>query len=138
MLEPSAWKTCTLGSEGGRGQQCPCPTRLLHKDRTIVQNCQKILIDWLEELGLEINKDKTKIVHTLDEGFNFLGFNIRQYPVGKYQSGKSPHGKNLGFKTIIKPSKEKFKIHYDKLRDIVNNHKAAPQQALVTKLSIVI
>ena len=79
------------------------------------------------------------ITHTLLEhegnkpGFNFLGFNIRQYPVGKYQSGKS-----LGFKTIVKPSKEKFKEHYRKLAEIVDNHKAAPQHALIAKLAPVI
>ena len=111
---------------------------ILHKDHTIVKNCQNILVNWLVELGLELNEEKTKIVHTLDDGFDFLGFNIRQYRVGKYQSGKNTHGKVLGFKTIIKPSKEKVKSHYDKVRSIVDSHKAAPQQALVTKLSIVI
>ncbi len=87
---------------------------------------------------------KTNILHTLKElegqkpGFNLLGFNIRQYPVGKYQSGKNTNGEKLGFKTIIKPSKEKVKEHYHKLADIIDNHKAAPQQALIAKLAPVI
>ena len=80
---------------------------ILHKDLTIIKSCQKILTDWLAELGLELNKEKTKIIHTLNDGFDFLGFNIRQHPVGKYQSGKDPHRHILGFKTLIKPSKEK-------------------------------
>jgi RNA-directed DNA polymerase len=58
--------------------------------------------------------------------------------VGKHQSGKNPHGRKLGFKTIIKPSKKKIKEHYDKLAEIINNHKAAPQQALIAKLAPVI
>ncbi|WP_050780039.1 group II intron reverse transcriptase/maturase [Crocosphaera chwakensis] len=111
---------------------------ILHKNHTIVKDCQNILINWLAGLGLELNEEKTNIIHTLDDGFDFLGFNIRQHRVGKHQSGKDPHKRILGFKTIIKPSNEKVKSHYDKLRSIVNNHKAVPQQALVTKLSIVI
>lgn len=72
-------------------------------------------------------------------GFDFLGFNVRQYPVGKYQSGKSTRGgKILGFKTIIKPSKEKVTEHYRKLAEIVDKHKAAQQQVLISKLSPVI
>jgi len=93
---------------------------------------------------LELNLEKTKITHTLNEaegsklGFNFLGFNIRQYQVGKNQSGKDTHGNILGFKTIIKPSKEKVLEHYHKLAKIIDNHKAAPQQALIAKLAPVI
>ena len=33
---------------------------------------------WLSERGLELSREKTKIVH-IDEGFNFLGFNVRRY-----------------------------------------------------------
>ena len=100
--------------------------------------------EWLSELGLELNKEKTQTTHTFKEyegnkpGFNFLGFNIRQYPVGKYQSGKNTRGKTLGFKTIIKLSKEKVKEHYRKLSDIVDNHKAATQHVLIAKLAPVI
>jgi RNA-directed DNA polymerase len=34
--------------------------------------------EWLAERGLELNEEKTRIVH-IDEGFNFLGFNLRRY-----------------------------------------------------------
>jgi len=37
-----------------------------------------VLEEWLSERGLELNKDKTKIVH-IEQGFNFLGFHIRQF-----------------------------------------------------------
>jgi RNA-directed DNA polymerase len=33
---------------------------------------------WLSERGLELNKDKTNVVH-IEQGFNFLGFNVRQF-----------------------------------------------------------
>jgi len=37
-----------------------------------------VLQEWLLERGLELNKDKTNIVH-VEQGFKFLGFNIRQF-----------------------------------------------------------
>ncbi|HEY9709307.1 MAG TPA: group II intron maturase-specific domain-containing protein, partial [Oculatellaceae cyanobacterium] len=70
-------------------------------------------------------------------GFNFLGFNIRQYRVGKYHSGKN-NGKLLGFKTIITPSKEKQKIHYEQVANIIYAHRTATQQALIGKLNPII
>lgn len=114
---------------------------ILHKDHNVIKTCQGIIEGWLDDIGLKLNQEKTKIRNTLKEyegkkpGFDFLGFNIRQYPVGKYQSGKNTRGKALGFKTIIKPSKEKVIEHYKKLAKIVDTHKAAPQHVLIYKLS---
>jgi RNA-directed DNA polymerase len=71
-------------------------------------------------------------------GFNFLGFNVRQFPVGKYHSGKSTHGELLGFKTIITPSQEKVKVHYDKIAAVIDSHKARPQTALIKHLNPII
>jgi RNA-directed DNA polymerase len=117
---------------------------IIHKDLNVVKNCQGIIEQWLCEIGLELNQEKTKITHTLHKhedkkpGFNFLGFNIRQYPVGKHQSSKGTNGVRLGFKTIIRPSKEKIKEHYNKLTKIIDNHKAVPQRTLIVKLTSVI
>lgn len=36
------------------------------------------LENWLLKRGLELNQDKTNVVH-IEQGFNFLGFNIRQF-----------------------------------------------------------
>ena len=83
---------------------------IIHKDLNVISNCQRVVENWLSVIGLELSKEKTQIVHTLNEhnkqkpGFNFLGFNIRQYPVGKCHSGKKANGKPTGFNTIIKPS----------------------------------
>jgi RNA-directed DNA polymerase len=69
-----------------------------------------------------------------EPGFDFLGFNVRQYKVGKYQSGKNRRGKKLGFKTIIKPSKEKVILHYRKIADTCDTHKSVKQEVLIKKL----
>ena len=117
---------------------------IIHKDLNVVKNCKEIIEQWLSGIGLELSQEKTKITHTLRKhednkpGFNFLGFNIRQYPVGKHQSSKGTNGARLGFKTIIRPSKEKIKEHYNKLTKIIDSHKAAPQRALIVKLTSVI
>jgi len=88
-------------------------------------------------MGLELKPAKTRLTHTLnmcgeeEPGFDFLGFNIRQFKVGNHHSKQ-------GFKTIITPSKEKLKIHYDRVASIIDDHKAAPQAALINRLNPVI
>ncbi|MEG4026651.1 group II intron reverse transcriptase/maturase, partial [Microcoleus sp. S13C4] len=57
----------------------------------------EILKSWLQQRGLELSAQKTKIVH-LSEGFDFLGFNIRHYRAEKTSK--------TGWKLLIKPSKE--------------------------------
>ena len=116
---------------------------ILHKDLNKVLEAKEIIEQWLSEMGLELNKSKTKITHTLIEyegnvGFDFLGFTVRQFPQGKNHTGKSTYGKLLGFKTIIKPSKEKVLTHLHKVKEVIKQHKSAPQSALISKLNSVI
>ena len=117
---------------------------ILHEDLTVVQRCKEIISEWLNGIGLELKPIKTRLAHTLnkyngqDAGFNFLGFNIRQYPVGKYNTGYNSNGKPLGFKTLIKPSKQKVKIHYDSISEIISQHKTAPQAELIARFNPII
>ena len=117
---------------------------IFHKNLETLKQCQKIISEWLTQLDLALKPSKTRIAHTLYElndekpGFNFLGFNIRQYPVSKYQSGKNTMGKLLGFKTIIKPSKESIKRHYQKMSDTIKKFNAAPQITLISELNPII
>src|ERR687886_210834 len=106
-------------------------------DITVVQRCQEIISEWLKGMGLELKPSKTRLAHTLkpyeqeNPGFNFLGFTIQQFPVGKYHSKQ-------GFKTIITPSKQKQKVHYDQIASVIEAHKAAPQAALISRLNPII
>ena len=117
---------------------------ILHHKLEKVKKCQAIISEWLREYDLELNSEKTRIVHTLNKlddkkpGFDFLGFNIRQYKVGKRNSNKSTNGKLLGFKTLIKPSTESVRRHYLKISDTVKRYSAAPQYQLITKLNPII
>ncbi|NEO17787.1 MAG: group II intron reverse transcriptase/maturase [Moorea sp. SIO4G2] len=103
---------------------------IMHKDLTVVEECQKVINLWLMDMGLELKSSKTRITHTMD-GFDFLGFNVRQYQVGKNQSKQ-------GFKTIIKPSKQKIHKHYEQLSSVIDRYKAAPQKALISRLKPII
>jgi len=91
---------------------------ILHEDITVVQRCREIISEWLIDIGLELKPSKTRIAHTLYEyeqqkpGFDFLGFKIRQYKVGKHHSKQ-------GFKTIITPSQNKLKIHYEEISKVI-------------------
>ncbi len=117
---------------------------IFHENLDCLKQCQNIISEWLTQYDLQLKPSKTKIVHTLEElegnkpGFDFLGFNVRQYSVGKYQSGKNTKGKKLGFKTIIKPSKESIKRHYQKLADTISRFNAAPQVKLISELNPII
>ena len=110
---------------------------ILHKDITVVQRCKEIISEWLQGMGLELKPSKTRLTHTLHQyeqekpGFDFLGFTIQQFPVGKYHSKQ-------GFKTIITPSKQKQKVHYDQIASFIEAHKAAPQAALISRLNPII
>jgi RNA-directed DNA polymerase len=116
---------------------------VLHKSLDVIQKCKSAAQEWLKEMSLELNPVKTCISHTLNPykgnvGFDFLGFNIRQYPVGKHQSGCNGYGQKLGFKTIIKPSKNKIALHVESIRKTINVYKTAPQMALISKLNPII
>lgn len=134
------------------GKEVKAPTLIRYADDlvviceelAVVQRCQQILSEWLRELGLELKPEKTRLVHTLKEhggekpGFNFLGFSLRQYPVGKHHSGETSKGKNLGFKTIVKPSNEKLHAHYRKLDKYVEENNSSNQAAVISFLNPII
>ncbi|NEO17794.1 group II intron reverse transcriptase/maturase, partial [Moorena sp. SIO3F7] len=103
---------------------------IMHKSKEVVEECQRIIEIWLNDIGLELKPSKTKLVHTT-EGYDFLGFNIRQYPVGKNHSKQ-------GFKTLIKPSKKRVKEHWEQLSKVIDKYRAAPQEALIRRLRPII
>src|SRR2546421_12903748 len=95
---------------------------IFHSRLEDLQRAAERVRHWLQEMGLELSPKKTRITHTLTPyqdqvGFDFLGFSIRQFPMGKTHTGKRRNGKPLGFKTIIKPSKEAIKRHTTAIRE---------------------
>jgi RNA-directed DNA polymerase len=98
---------------------------------------------WLANLGLQLNPTKTRVTHTYhmlegNVGFDFLGFTIRQFPQGKRHTGKTQQGEPLGFKTIIRPSKQAVKAHIARTGTIIRKYQGAPQLALITTLNPIV
>jgi RNA-directed DNA polymerase len=109
---------------------------ILHRDPDVIRQCREIVHEWLQGMGLELKPSKTRMAHTLEAfegepGFDFLGFHVRQYQAGKHQSKQ-------GFKTIITPSQKKVKLHYERLAEIVEQHRMAKQIDLIFKLNPII
>ncbi|KEI66528.1 reverse transcriptase [Planktothrix agardhii NIVA-CYA 126/8] len=116
---------------------------IIHENLNVVKKCQKIIADWLSNMGLELKPSKTKLTHTLNEidgnvGFEFLGFHIQQHKVGNYRCANNRNGTPLGFGTLITPSKAKIKTHLVKIAEVIDAHKTAPQAALISKLNPII
>lgn len=119
---------------------------VFHPTEQGVYKAKEVLEAWIQDIGLEMKPSKTRITHTLHEyqgacGFDFLGWTVRQFPVGKTHTGKVGNGrasKELGFKTVIRPSKEAEKRHLAQLREIIRQNRSASQANLIRKLNPVI
>lgn len=113
---------------------------VLHRDRGVIEQCQRFIMGWLQHMGLELKPSKTRITHTLETGmhepgFDFLGFNIRHYRAGKTRCAKDCQGRLLGHQTRIKPSKSSIRRHVDKLREAVHRHQGVEQESLIQILA---
>jgi len=111
---------------------------ILHRDRTVVEQCRHLTQTWLQSIGLELSEQKTRIAHTLEKvegeaGFNFLGFQVRQYRASKYNTARG-----RGFKTLIRPSHEAVKRHWATLSALLSQQKAAKQANLIGLLNPII
>lgn len=69
---------------------------------------------WLNKRGLELNQEKTRVVH-ISEGFNFLGYSIKRY--------KKVH--------LVKPQKEKVIKLLRELREWLKSHPSATPEQVV-------
>lgn len=119
---------------------------VIHENKLTIETCKQIITEWLTAWGLELKASKTRIAHTLNAewsedakaGFDFLGFHIRQYTRGKHKSDLNTKSEPLGFDTLITPSKEKVKLHYEKSARIIEQHKSQSQSNLIKSLNPII
>ena len=82
------------------------------------QEIVPIIEEFLRERGLELSKEKTRVVN-ITEGFDFLGQNVRKY----------------GPKLLIKPAKKNVQSILTNTRDFLNTAKAYPQEAIIATLN---
>lgn len=77
-----------------------------------------ILIEWLRLRGLELNQEKTNIVH-IEQGFNYLGFHIRQFK----------------HSCFTLPQKEKVKEFLKEIRDWLKANPSHKPEAIIAYLN---
>jgi RNA-directed DNA polymerase len=116
---------------------------ILFSDKAELQRIAERVTTWLAGMGLQLSQNKTRTTHTLEMcegnvGFDFLGGTVRQFRVGKNHSGKNTHKTPLGFKTIIRPSREAIKRHTQEIKRKVRKLKSAPQEAVIEELNPIV
>lgn len=117
---------------------------VIHEEKSVVEQCQKLLTAYLALIGLELKPSKTRLAHTLHKelsedniaGFDFLGFTIRQFRT--YYGSALENGIPLGFKTLIVPSKKACINHQLAIKAEIDKSRNLPQIALIRKLNPII
>jgi RNA-directed DNA polymerase len=112
---------------------------ILHPDPAVIEQTQKLIEQWLQPLGLELKKEKTRISHTLwygnePPGFDFLGFHIQQHKAAK---NRRPAAKlhRLEYTTKVTPSKQALKTQGQKLRQTIRKMRVKNQAELILALN---
>ena len=110
---------------------------VMHENKAVIEDSKLIIYEWLKERGLELSSEKTRIVHST-EGFDFLGFNVRHYKNETKGYRANKFANKQGFKLLIKPSKKSIKAHSDKIKQILRQMRAAPQERVIKRLNPII
>lgn len=93
------------------------------KDRETIETVILPLVrNFMEERGLTLSEEKTKITH-ISEGFDFLGFNIRKFPNNTL---------------LTQPSGDAKKRFCDKIRKVIESNKTVKQRSLIKMLNPII
>jgi RNA-directed DNA polymerase len=116
---------------------------VFHPTEEGIIKARGIVEEWVKEIGLELKPSKTRFSHTLkpyqgNVGFDFLGFTVRQFPKGRHHSSRDSHRNILGFKVLIRPSKQAVKRHIAALKAIIRRHRSSTPETLIVELNRVI
>jgi RNA-directed DNA polymerase len=97
-----------------------------HTKRGWAERAQQRLQEQLTPLGVELNKEKTKVVDTLKgETFGFLGFDLR----------RTKKRKGDGHYLQMTPKKKARKAIKAKIRDIIRSGGATPMPKMVVQIN---
>ena len=87
------------------------------------------LQEQLAPLGVELNKEKTKVVNTLKgEAFGYLGFDLR----------RTQKREKDGYFILMTPKKKTRKAIKAKIRDIIKAGGSTPEKVLVKRINAVV
>lgn len=97
-----------------------------HSKRGWAERAQQRLQEQLTPLGVELNKEKTKVVNTLKgEAFGFLGFDLR----------RTRKRKGNGYYLQMTPKKKARKAIKAKIRDIIRHGGATPLPKMIKQIN---
>jgi RNA-directed DNA polymerase len=113
---------------------------ILHVDIQELQLAEKRVKRWLATLGLQLQRQKTRISHTLnplqgEAGFDFLGFNICQVQAEQQGEGQGKQEAAQRLKTIVNPSKEAIQRHNAAVEQKLRHLQNASQAQLIQELN---
>jgi RNA-directed DNA polymerase len=80
---------------------------------------QPLVTHFLNERGLELSHEKTRITH-VEQGFDFLGQNVRRYDCGK---------------VLIKPSSRNVKTFLSQIQETIDNSGSHTAGAMIQRLN---
>lgn len=118
---------------------------LMYPDKEILEGLKVAVQKYLKPIGLELNPNKTRMVHTREvfkgtsPGFSYLGFDIIQRQK-RFKQRKVFTKKVTGqtFVTLITPSKEGIIKHKKKIREIIRRYRGTSQEKLIQVLNPII
>jgi RNA-directed DNA polymerase len=104
---------------------------IIHECKELILKAKHFVEKWLEQRGLRLSENKTRITHTLktnggSAGFNFLGFLVIQYPDNK---------RARKYITLTKPSPEGQMRHKKLINIILKQSVAMMQEEVIGKLN---
>lgn len=118
---------------------------VIHESKQVILECLQVLNEFLEEIGLRLKPEKTRITHTLQpelsldgkSGFDFLGFTVKQY-LTKYHSATA-HKENVpNMRTLAYPSAKSLAKHRKRIGDIILRSSINEQGQLIERLNPII
>jgi RNA-directed DNA polymerase len=101
---------------------------VMHKNLSVIKEAKKGSAAWLGDMGLRLQPEKTRIVHTLhkfagnEPGCDFLGFHCRQ----------SSKTKGEGVKTLIKPGQNSRRRHLMSMKESISKLGTDSQNEIIT------
>jgi len=97
-----------------------------HTKKGWAERALKRLQEQLTPLGVELNKEKTQVINTLEgEAFGFLGFDLRRVPTRE----------GNGHFILMTPKKKTRKAIKAKIRDIIKSGGTAPAKVIVEQIN---
>lgn len=108
-----------------------------------VQKAEKLVIEFLKPVGLNLSADKTRIGHSMKRkprtygqiGLNFLSFHFYNIKCSRHRGVKNTRGVTQPFRLITRPSREAVINHKKAISRILIEYKGALLGRVIERLS---